>query len=333
MRNSEDTRLTIPGLNESTRRPKALSRAAALGVGALAAAAMLAGTAAPASGWNQSSAEATLWQLMNGDRANNGRQLVQQQGTLVGLARWRSRDMVQRNYFDHTVAGTGYQVYHWYDANGLQYVWGGENIGWNSGYSDGDSPVAINQGFMNSPSHRANILQPSWTHAGVGAFAADNVSFLGATRSPRMYTQLFMQARNVAPPPPPAPPAPPVPPAPAPRPVPPPPPPPARVAAPAAPAVAPAVAAAAPAGAPRSATVRKPAARVAAKPVSAARPFRLVLDPMHDRRVAPFDTAPFDTMAAADPRVASSYRLDAPVPAERGVIDTLLGALLGFVLG
>ncbi len=167
------------------------------------AAALLASTPQQATGWNQGAAEATLFQLMNGARVNNGRRAVQQHSTLVSLARWRSKDQVDRDYFDHTIKGTGYQVYHWYDLNGLQYSWGGENIGWNNGYSDEDSPVAIHEGFMASPGHRANVLEPSFTHGGVGAYAKDNVMFLGKLRSPRFYTQLFMAAASAPPPPPP----------------------------------------------------------------------------------------------------------------------------------
>jgi uncharacterized protein YkwD len=186
------------------RRPERIvARTSALAGTALLAAALLAWTPSVATGWNQSSAESTLWQLMNGARVNNGLRPVQQSGTMVSLARWRSKDQVQRNYFDHTVKGTGYQVFHWYDLNGVRYRYGGENIGWNNGYADGDSPVAIHNGFMNSPEHRSNILNGDWTHGGVGAFAADNVSFLGTTRSPRFYTELFYQAVSTASAPPP----------------------------------------------------------------------------------------------------------------------------------
>jgi hypothetical protein len=169
------------------------------------AAALLTWAPATTTGWNQGSAEATLWQLMNGARVNNGRRAVVQHGTLVSLARWRSKDQVQRDYFSHTILGTGYQVYHWYDTNGLNYSWGGENIGWNSGASDSDSPVLIHEGFMNSPGHRANVLEPSFTHGGVGAYGADGVMFLGKLRNPRFYTELFMAARSSSPPPPPPP--------------------------------------------------------------------------------------------------------------------------------
>ncbi len=192
-------------MTDSTLRPprRVILRATGLAGTALMAAALLAWTPTPATGWNQASAEGTLWQLMNGARVNNGRRAVQSHGTLVSLARWRSKDQVDRNYFDHTVKGTGYQVFHWYDINGLSYSWGGENIGWNNGMPDSESPIKIHEGFMASPGHRANVLEPAFTHGGVGAYAATNVSFLGATRSPRFYTELFMVARSSAPPPPP----------------------------------------------------------------------------------------------------------------------------------
>jgi uncharacterized protein YkwD len=192
--------LTFP--RTTGRNP--VGRAAALAAVALVGAALLTSSPTPATAFNASSAAATLFNLMNGARVNNGLRAVQQNGTLTSLAVWRSKDEVERDYFDHTIKGTSYQVYHWYDLNGLQYRWGGENIGWNNGYSDGDSPVAIHEGFMASPGHRANILEPSWTHGGVGAYGKDNVMFLGANRSPRFYTELFMQAAGSAPPPPPS---------------------------------------------------------------------------------------------------------------------------------
>ena len=73
------------------RRPNVLARATGLATTALVGAALLVtSSAAPVSGWNQASAEATLWQLLNGARANNGLNVLVQHGTLVSLARWRS---------------------------------------------------------------------------------------------------------------------------------------------------------------------------------------------------------------------------------------------------
>jgi Cysteine-rich secretory protein family len=192
-------------LSARQRSPRrTFGKAIVLGAGSLMlAAGLVAWGAQPATGWNQGAAEATLWQLLNGARVNNGMAPLQQHGTLVSLARWRSRDMIERNYFSHTILGTGCEVYCYYDQNGLSYTWGGENIAWNSGRTDDYSPVRAHEQFMGSATHRANVLNPNFSHGGVGAWAADNVSFLGNVQSPRMYTELFMQAAGAAPPPPP----------------------------------------------------------------------------------------------------------------------------------
>lgn len=186
----------------STRR---LLGALVMGVAAVA---VMASVPTAATAWNQGSAEATLWQLLNGARANNGLAPLQQHSGLVGLARWRSQDMINRGYFSHTILGSGCEVYCYYDSNGIAYQYGGENIGWNSGWSDDQSPVKVHEGFMASPGHRANVLEPAFTHGGVGAAARDGASTLGGTpiTNLRMYTELFLQAPASQPaPPPPAP--------------------------------------------------------------------------------------------------------------------------------
>ncbi len=179
----------------TTRRPRRIiARTLAFGTSALVAAALLAWSPSATTGWNQGSAEATLWQLLNGARTNNGMAPVQQHGTLVSLARWRSSDMLNRDYFSHTIAGCGCLVYAYYDQNGLRYDWAGENIGWNSGLDDSYSPVRVHEKFMASPGHRANVLDARFTHGGVGAAAADNRMFQGYVQNTRMYTELLLQA-------------------------------------------------------------------------------------------------------------------------------------------
>lgn len=294
-----------------------VARACLLGGVALVGAAALATTGAtPATGWNQSSAEATLWQLTNGARANNGLRVIQQNGTLVGLARWRSKDQVQRDYFSHTILGSGYEVYHWYDTNGLRYRWGGENIGWNNGFSDADSPVRIHEGFMSSPGHRANILEPSWTHGGIGAFGADNVSFLGATRSPRFYTELFMEALSSSPSAPPPPPSPTNP------------PPsgggstgaqPARVA---------------PTPTPRHVDVPVPSRPTSTRPLDGPAPVVTASARWSSAatRALPSDDAWPRGRDAVAP-LGSSLRVQAAAAADRGFVEAVIGGLLGFLIG
>jgi uncharacterized protein YkwD len=193
-------------------RPRRIvARTLGLGISMLIAAGLLTWAPAATTGWSQGAAESTLWQLMNGARSNNGMAPVQQHGTLVSLARWRSSDMLAKNYFSHTIAGCGCLVYAYYDSNGLSYDWAGENIGWNSGRTDAESPVRVHEQFMASAGHRANVLDPRFTHGGVGAAAADNKMFQGYVQDTRMYTELFMQASGAAPPPAPAPQSPPPP--------------------------------------------------------------------------------------------------------------------------
>lgn len=288
-----------------------LRRATRLAVVSLLAAALVAWVPALTAAWNQGAAEATLWQLTNGDRANNGLRPVQQQSTLVSLARWRSKDMIVRNYFSHTVLGTNQMVFHWYDLNGLNYVWAGENIGWNSGYPDSDSPVSVNNAFMASSEHRGNILNPVWTHGGVGAYGQDNVTWQGKLRSPRMYTQLFMQARSSPPAPRPTPK--PAPPPPAPKPISPPPKP---------------VAKAKPKP---SSAAHKPAPTARAVPLSA----RAVMKGGDRWQMAAgyvLTREPFERNAPDGSVELIAYRVEAPAPAERGFFETVLGTLLGFFL-
>lgn len=186
----------------STRRPhRVVARTLAFGASSLLAAALLGWAPSMASGWSQSSAEATLWQLMNGARVNNGVAPVQSNATLTSIARWRSSDMLERSYFSHTIPGCNCLVYTYYDSNGLDYAWAGENIGWNSGFTDDYSPVRVHEKFMESPGHRANVLDPRFTHGGVGAAAADGAEFLGNVQNTRMFTELFMQAAGSSPPP------------------------------------------------------------------------------------------------------------------------------------
>ena len=69
-------------VNRSRSPRHTIARASALAGTALMAAAALLAQPQPATGWNQWAAEATLWQLLNGARINNGRRAVS------STARW-----------------------------------------------------------------------------------------------------------------------------------------------------------------------------------------------------------------------------------------------------
>lgn len=320
-------------------------RALALAGSCLVLAGALAATPGVVAGFNAAAAETTLWQLLNGARVNNGLNPLIQHSTLVSLARWRSQDMVDRDYFSHTIKGTSWQIYHYMDQNGLHYVWAGENIGWNNGYSDADSPVKIHEGFMASAGHRANILEPSWTHGGVGAAGADNIMWGGRLRSPRIYTELFMQAVAASTPAPTPAPTP-VPPPATPRPTPVPTPRPTTAATPRPTTAAtprPTTAAtprptvgATPAppssGASPSADPSELAAPSASNPLDGSSPLVGGASDVAELATLPYDQRWQSPPTAFSPLIAS-LRIEAPATPDRGLFETFIGSVLSFLLG
>lgn len=129
----------------------------------------------PALAWDggafSSASEAELVALTNRDRATAGLKGLTISNALGTVARWRSQDMVERNYFSHDIPGFGGQVFKRLDADAYCYKMAGENIGWNN-YPDDVATTAIQQMFMDSPGHRANILGEAWAVIGIGAYKA-----------------------------------------------------------------------------------------------------------------------------------------------------------------
>ena len=115
-----------------------------------------------------SSSAADLVALTNRSRASAGLRSLRVDSTLSSVARWRSKDMIVRGYFSHSIPGYG-KVWDKLHAIGYCYKVGGENIGWNN-YPDDVATAAIHKMFMGSSGHRANILGRAWDVIGVGAY-------------------------------------------------------------------------------------------------------------------------------------------------------------------
>ncbi len=115
-----------------------------------------------------SASEQQLLALTNQARASAGRRTLRWDSALASIARWRSKDMIQRDYFSHDIPGAG-RVFDEMDARGYCYKVAGENIGWNT-YPDDVATAQIQQMFMGSPGHRSNILAKDWDHIGIGAY-------------------------------------------------------------------------------------------------------------------------------------------------------------------
>ena len=110
--------------------------------------------------------EEEVVRLVNVERSKNGLSPLKQDWELSRVARYKSEDMRDRGYFSHTspTYGSPFQMM---KSFGISYKSAGENIA--RGYK---TPSAVVSGWMNSSGHRANILNPSFTHIGVG-FVAD----------------------------------------------------------------------------------------------------------------------------------------------------------------
>ena len=115
-----------------------------------------------------SASEKDLIALTNRSRAAAGLKALKVDSTLTGVARWRSKDMITRDYFSHDIPGYG-NVFKKLDAKGYCYKVAGENIGWNT-YPDDVATQAVHLQFMNSSGHRKNILGKAWDVIGVGAY-------------------------------------------------------------------------------------------------------------------------------------------------------------------
>jgi len=103
--------------------------------------------------------------LVNQDRAANGVAALTYSAALARAAQYRAEDMLNRGYFSHYDPATGQLAFSaLLSAWGIPYTYAGENIAW----STDPSMAGFNTMFMNSPDHRANLLDQRYHHVGIG---------------------------------------------------------------------------------------------------------------------------------------------------------------------
>ena len=119
--------------------------------------------------------EKEVIRLVNEIRVQNGLRELTYDWQLSRVARYKSQDMKDNKYFSHTspVYGSPFQMMKDF---GISYRSAGENIA--KGQA---TPRAVVDAWMNSSGHRANILNASFTHIGVGY-----------VDSGRYWTQMFI---------------------------------------------------------------------------------------------------------------------------------------------
>ena len=106
--------------------------------------------------------------LVNEQRVKNGLKKLQADWQLSRVARFKSQDMKDNNYFSHTspVYGSPFEMIKNF---GISYRSAGENIA-----KGQRTPQAVVNAWMNSSGHRANILNSTYTKIGVGYVAEGN---------------------------------------------------------------------------------------------------------------------------------------------------------------
>lgn len=126
--------------------------------------------------------------LLNKQRGQQGMRKLRFNRRLSAAATSHSRDMVKKEYFDH-VSKTGKDVVDRLTNTG--YLGGastwtvGENLAWGAGSRS--TPREIVTSWMQSPGHKANILNPRFREIGIGVvFDTPSPEWTGAT-----YTTTF----------------------------------------------------------------------------------------------------------------------------------------------
>lgn len=124
--------------------------------------------------------ESEVIRLVNNERERMGISPLRENSELSRVARIKSEDFINNNYFTHNspIYGTPFEMLNNFK---IPFTAAAENIA-----SGQKTPTEVMQTWMNSPGHRSNILNETFNQIGVGV-ARDNSGTL-------YWTQLFIRS-------------------------------------------------------------------------------------------------------------------------------------------
>lgn len=99
--------------------------------------------------------------LTNEQRQAAGAAALKENSFLSQAAAKKAADMFSGNYWAH-VSPSGTTPWYFFDQVGYKYIYAGENLARNF-----DTSAGVVSGWMNSPSHRDNLLSNNYTEIGV----------------------------------------------------------------------------------------------------------------------------------------------------------------------
>ncbi len=105
---------------------------------------------------------AVLSTLTNAERLSNNLPILAVSPKLTRAAQLKAEDMAAKSYFAHT-SPEGKSPWHWFNLVGYRYYYAGENLAVN--FTDSKE---VAKAWMNSPTHRANIVGGHYTEIGTG---------------------------------------------------------------------------------------------------------------------------------------------------------------------
>ncbi len=119
---------------------------------------------------------AFLVDLANEDRLEQGSSTLVINDKLVYAAELKAKDMAGKEYFAHT-SPEGVTPWYWFDVAGYNYIYAGENLAVNFNRSED-----VQKAWMESPLHRANILNNRYTQIGIataeGVYKGEKTTFV-----------------------------------------------------------------------------------------------------------------------------------------------------------
>lgn len=103
-----------------------------------------------------------LSSLTNAERLENNLPELRESEVLNRAAQLKAEDMARKGYFAHT-SPEGITPWYWLNVVGYSYSYAGENLAVH--FIDSQD---VTEAWMNSPTHRANIVHGAYTEVGTG---------------------------------------------------------------------------------------------------------------------------------------------------------------------
>lgn len=100
-------------------------------------------------------------EITNIDRSQNGLAVLTINPTLGAVAEAKAHDMATKGYFAHT-SPEGVTPWYWFKEGGYKFTYAGENLA-----VDFNESSSVVEAWMNSPTHRANLLGTQFTEIGI----------------------------------------------------------------------------------------------------------------------------------------------------------------------